>query len=115
MAARSSLEQMLDSIRLRDNLPRDAPPALPNRPVKRGRLPTARRFISAVDPSERVAPPRRRRLSVLEEPEESPYDTESRNYEGRKFGDFIVSPVPTSPFLLEEVVIFISFRYLNTK
>ncbi|CAA7392349.1 unnamed protein product [Spirodela intermedia] len=43
--ARSSLEQMLDSIRQRDEQPKDAPPALPTRPVKRGRLPTARRSL----------------------------------------------------------------------
>ncbi|XP_078447679.1 myosin-2-like [Wolffia australiana] len=46
MAARSSLEQMLESIRRRDEQPLDGPPpALPHRPIKRGRLPSARRSL----------------------------------------------------------------------
>ncbi|KAG9452756.1 hypothetical protein H6P81_005660 [Aristolochia fimbriata] len=43
--ARSSLEEMLDSIRRRDERPKDVPPALPVRPTSRGRLPPSRRSL----------------------------------------------------------------------
>ncbi|XP_068639528.1 myosin-1-like [Aristolochia californica] len=43
--ARSSLEEMLDSIRCRDERPKDVPPALPVRPSSRGRLPPSRRSL----------------------------------------------------------------------
>lgn len=45
--ARSSLEEMLDSLRRRDEeeKPKDLPPALPARPTSRGRLPPARRSL----------------------------------------------------------------------
>lgn len=45
--ARSSLEEMLDSLRRRDDeeKPKDLPPALPARPTSRGRLPPARRSL----------------------------------------------------------------------
>lgn len=45
--ARSSLEEMLDSLRRRDEEenPKDLPPALPARPTSRGRLPPARRSL----------------------------------------------------------------------
>ncbi|KAF3775893.1 Myosin-2 [Nymphaea thermarum] len=39
-AHRSSLEEMLDSLRRRDELPNDIPPALPVRPSSKGRLPS---------------------------------------------------------------------------
>lgn len=44
---RSSLEEMLDSLRRRDEeeKPKDLPPALPARPTSRGRLPPARRSL----------------------------------------------------------------------
>ncbi|XP_052177405.1 myosin-2 [Diospyros lotus] len=44
---RSSLEEMLDSLRRRDEegQPRDLPPALPARPTSRARLPAARRSL----------------------------------------------------------------------
>ncbi|XP_038685898.1 myosin-2 [Tripterygium wilfordii] len=44
---RSSLEEMLDSLRRRDEAekPKDLPPALPARPTSRGRLPSARRSL----------------------------------------------------------------------
>ncbi|XP_008800396.2 myosin-1-like [Phoenix dactylifera] len=45
MVARSSLELMLDTIRQRDERPKDAPPALPVRPTSRGRLPSSRRSL----------------------------------------------------------------------
>lgn len=38
------MEVMLDSIRQRDEKPKDSIPALPARPVSRGRLPSSRRF-----------------------------------------------------------------------
>ncbi|URE22819.1 MYSc [Musa troglodytarum] len=43
---RSSLEVMLDTIMLRDEQPKDLPPALPVRPTSRGRLPTSRRSLA---------------------------------------------------------------------
>lgn len=45
--ARSSLEEMLDSLRRRDEAekPKDLPPALPARPSSRARLPSARRSL----------------------------------------------------------------------
>jgi hypothetical protein len=45
--ARSSLEEMLDSLRQRDEVgkPKDLPPALPARPTSRARLPSARRSL----------------------------------------------------------------------
>lgn len=42
-AAKSSLEVLLETIKKRDEQPKDAPPALPARPTCRGRLPSARR------------------------------------------------------------------------
>ncbi|KAF8413971.1 hypothetical protein HHK36_001968 [Tetracentron sinense] len=44
-ATRSSLEEMLDSIRQRDERPKDVPPALPVRPTSKARLPSARRSL----------------------------------------------------------------------
>lgn len=45
--ARSSLEEMLDSLRRRDETekPKDLPPALPVRPPSRARLPSARKSL----------------------------------------------------------------------
>ncbi|KAJ4982165.1 hypothetical protein NE237_033002 [Protea cynaroides] len=40
--AGSSLEEMLESLRQREEQPKDIPPALPTRPTSRARLPTAR-------------------------------------------------------------------------
>ncbi|XP_048441531.1 myosin-2 isoform X2 [Pyrus x bretschneideri] len=47
MIARSSLEEMLDSLRRRDEgeKPKELPPALPARPPSRARLPSARRSL----------------------------------------------------------------------
>ncbi|PON96531.1 Myosin head, motor domain containing protein [Trema orientale] len=47
LIVRSSLEEMLDSLRRRDEeeKPKDLPPALPARPTSRGRLPPARRSL----------------------------------------------------------------------
>ncbi|XP_062189417.1 myosin-3-like [Phragmites australis] len=42
-AQKSSLEVLLETIKKRDEQPKDAPPALPARPTSRGRLPTTRR------------------------------------------------------------------------
>lgn len=42
---RSSLELMLELIQKRDELAKDAPPALPSRPTSRGRLPSSRRSL----------------------------------------------------------------------
>ncbi|KAJ8618088.1 hypothetical protein MRB53_014274 [Persea americana] len=42
---RSSLEEMLESLRRRDEKPKDVPPALPARPISRARLPSARRSL----------------------------------------------------------------------
>ncbi|XP_006657835.2 myosin-1 isoform X2 [Oryza brachyantha] len=42
-AGKSSLEVLLETIKKRDEQPKDAPPALPARPTCRGRLPSARR------------------------------------------------------------------------
>ncbi|PKA63679.1 hypothetical protein AXF42_Ash016963 [Apostasia shenzhenica] len=42
---RSSLEEMLESLRGRDEKPKDVPPALPSRPSSRGRLPSARKSL----------------------------------------------------------------------
>ena len=42
---RSSLELMLELIQKRDELPKDAPPALPSRPISRGRLPSSRKSL----------------------------------------------------------------------
>ncbi|KAJ6853375.1 putative myosin-1 isoform X2 [Iris pallida] len=44
-AVRSSLEEMLDSLRRRDQKPKDVPPALPARPPSRARLPSQRRSL----------------------------------------------------------------------
>ncbi|KAF9611830.1 hypothetical protein IFM89_035815 [Coptis chinensis] len=44
-AGRSSLEVMLNSIRRRDEKPKDVPPALPTRPVSKARLPTSKRIL----------------------------------------------------------------------
>ncbi|CAL9112004.1 unnamed protein product [Musa acuminata var. zebrina] len=54
--ARSSLEVMLDTIRLRDEQPKDLPPALPVRPTSRGRLPTSRRSLTVNLKLDRSAP-----------------------------------------------------------
>ncbi|KAK9156217.1 hypothetical protein Sjap_003697 [Stephania japonica] len=43
--ARSSLEEMLESIRRRDEKPRDLLPALPSRPTSKARLPASRRSL----------------------------------------------------------------------
>ncbi|KAL6196452.1 hypothetical protein ACLB2K_032067 [Fragaria x ananassa] len=47
MVARSSLEEMLDSLRRRDEAekPKEVPPALPSRPTSKARLPSARRSL----------------------------------------------------------------------
>ncbi|XP_010278385.1 PREDICTED: myosin-2 isoform X1 [Nelumbo nucifera] len=45
-AARSSLEEMLESIRQRDQRSKDLPPALPVRPTSKARLPAARRVLA---------------------------------------------------------------------
>ncbi|KAG1338425.1 Myosin-1 [Cocos nucifera] len=45
MAARSSLEEMLEALKQRDQKPKDVPPALPVRPTLRGRLPSLRRSL----------------------------------------------------------------------
>ncbi|ESQ43042.1 hypothetical protein EUTSA_v10012475mg [Eutrema salsugineum] len=47
--AKSSLEEMLESLRQKDECdrPRDMPPALPSRPNSRARLPSARRSLPA--------------------------------------------------------------------
>ncbi|XP_062018442.1 myosin-2 isoform X1 [Rosa rugosa] len=47
MVARSSLEEMLDSLRRRDEAekPKELPPALPSRPTSKARLPSARRSL----------------------------------------------------------------------
>lgn len=47
MVARSSLEEMLESLRRRDECerPKDLPPALPVRPTSRARLPSARKSL----------------------------------------------------------------------
>ena len=47
LLARSSLEEMLESLRQRDGeeKPKDLPPALPARPTSRARLPSARRSL----------------------------------------------------------------------
>uniref|UniRef100_A0A0D9X0C0 Myosin motor domain-containing protein n=1 Tax=Leersia perrieri TaxID=77586 RepID=A0A0D9X0C0_9ORYZ len=42
-APKSSLEVLLETIKKRDEQPKDAPPALPARPTCRGRLPSAKR------------------------------------------------------------------------
>lgn len=42
---RSSLEEMLESLRRRDEKPKDVPPALPVRPTSRARLPSSRRSL----------------------------------------------------------------------
>lgn len=42
---RSSLEEMLESIKRRDEQPKDIPPALPTRPLSKARLPSARRSL----------------------------------------------------------------------
>ncbi|XVF18987.1 hypothetical protein REPUB_Repub11eG0071900 [Reevesia pubescens] len=43
--AKSSLEEMLESLRRRDEKPKDLPPALPSRPTSKARLPSARRSL----------------------------------------------------------------------
>ncbi|KAK9689005.1 hypothetical protein RND81_09G027500 [Saponaria officinalis] len=49
MAVRSSLEEMLDNLRRKEEqIPADIPPALPSRPTSRARLPSSRRLVSAV-------------------------------------------------------------------
>nr|CAD1819334.1 unnamed protein product [Ananas comosus var. bracteatus] len=45
LVGRSSLEVMLDTLRQRDEQPKDFPPALPARPTSRGRLPSSRRSL----------------------------------------------------------------------
>lgn len=47
MLVRSSLEEMLDSLRRRDEeeKPKDLPPALPARPTSKGRRPSAKRQL----------------------------------------------------------------------
>ncbi|KAK1326505.1 hypothetical protein QJS10_CPA01g01156 [Acorus calamus] len=42
---RSSLEEMLDTIKRRDELPKDVPPALPTRPTSKSRRPSSRRSL----------------------------------------------------------------------
>ncbi|GAB4849560.1 hypothetical protein Ancab_004354 [Ancistrocladus abbreviatus] len=43
--ARSSLEEMLENLRRRDEKPKDLPPALPSRPTSKARLPSMRRSL----------------------------------------------------------------------
>ncbi|KAF6163281.1 hypothetical protein GIB67_025145 [Kingdonia uniflora] len=45
LTTRSSLETMLDSIRQRDEKPKDIPPALPARPTSKARLPSGRKSL----------------------------------------------------------------------
>ncbi|GAB4846314.1 Myosin-2 [Ancistrocladus abbreviatus] len=52
--ARSSLEEMLESLRRRDEMPKDSLPALPSRPTSRARLPAMRRSLP---PGFRVSAP----------------------------------------------------------
>ncbi|KAF5189843.1 Myosin-2 [Thalictrum thalictroides] len=61
--SRSSLEEMLESIKRRDELPKDIIPALPVRPISKARLPSARRSLpvgfkigDSVTPSDTVTP-----------------------------------------------------------
>ncbi|KAJ6849255.1 putative myosin-1 isoform X1 [Iris pallida] len=89
-AVRSSLEEMLDSLRRRDERPKDEPPALPPRPTSRGRLPSQRRSLPvdfkvgakegegrAVDGDEEVVLTSRffgnKRIARMPQPEDSPY------------------------------------------
>ncbi|KAG0469856.1 hypothetical protein HPP92_016556 [Vanilla planifolia] len=94
-AVRSSLEEMLESLRQRDEKPKDVPPALPNRPSSRGRLPSAKRSLpvnfrlgsaaSSTLPWEKVSEKEEKevvlnsgifgneRMVKVEQPEESPY------------------------------------------
>lgn len=44
--ARSKLEELLDSIRNRDDRPKDKPPDLPTRPISKGRLPKSKKSSS---------------------------------------------------------------------
>ncbi|KAG6607855.1 Myosin-2, partial [Cucurbita argyrosperma subsp. sororia] len=71
--ARSSLEEMLDSLRRRDEIdkPKDAPPALPSRPTSKARTP----------PVGRALPVNFRRLN-RDQDEESPYMLASENENG---------------------------------
>eukprot|EP01018_Ginkgo_biloba_P040021 Gb_00903 [translate_table: standard] len=53
-APRSTLEEMLESIKKRDERPKDIPPALPQRPTSKARLPSSvrtRKPISLPSPS----------------------------------------------------------------
>nr|KYP58834.1 Myosin-J heavy chain [Cajanus cajan] len=56
---RSSLEEMLESLRRRDEeeKPKDKPPALPSRPPSRARLPSARRLPNSFKVDDCEAPP----------------------------------------------------------
>lgn len=55
--AKSSLEEMLESIRRRDERPSDAPPPLPSRPVSRARLPPSRRPLPFLSKAGGIALP----------------------------------------------------------
>ena len=124
---RSSLEEMLENLRKRDEeQPKDIPPALPSRPTSRARLPSARRSLPVgfkvsgddskrkpdddVDEREKklgVGPWFRRKNSFGNskkkmKSDQSPYngveDSQSQDDENSVNGDGVT---PTSKFMIE--------------
>lgn len=118
-SVRSSLEEMLESLRRRDEKPKDVPPALPSRPPSKGRLPSARRSLPVnlkVENAISGTLPRsqekeqeekeavlssglfgKKMISNAGQPEESPYAKlpELESYEGR-FEEDDISRSPES-------------------
>ncbi|KAJ6791395.1 putative myosin-1 isoform X2 [Iris pallida] len=106
-AVRNSLEEMLESLRRRDQKPKDVPPALPARPPSRARLPSQRRslpvgFHVELKGSEETEDERapkgdeevvsktsmfgNKRITNVEKPEETPM-LESENYISKPLSD----------------------------
>lgn len=112
---RSSLEVMLDSLRKKDEQPPDLMPALPVRPVSRGRLPSSKRSLPVNFDTESNGVKENMKQQVVskgscfggrevvnaEQPEELPYSEmpESESYVERNIDEVRGLGPSTSPSL----------------
>lgn len=110
---RSSLEVMLESLKKRDEKPPDSMPALPVRPVSRGRLPSSKRSLLMNSDTQSNGGKEVKKQEVIskgaifgggkvlngEPMEESPYSKmlELESYEERRPEEVEVLEPPTSP------------------
>ncbi|KAL5715347.1 Myosin-1 [Ranunculus cassubicifolius] len=98
-AARSSLEEMLDCIKHRDDKPRDLPPALPVRPASRARLPSPRKSSFQCNPNVVVDDSKTREKLQGEKKKKKRERRRSRSKEDDK--EFKVSP-DESPYVKKQ-------------